>query len=475
MRRICGAGLAAILCSTTAWAQKYDGSGSPAFIPHTLQEALASAYLTNPTLQEARANLRSVDEQVPTALAGWRPTVTGSVGLSYYKGSNDYAAGNGQGSYFRQYDTPGYSAGLSIKQPLYTGGRTTAATHQAVNKVMATRADLISTEQKVFKDVISAYVGVIEDEQLLQLNINNERVLQQQLRATNERFRVGEITRTDVAQAESAYASAKATRQQSEGTLQTAQATYMQVIGMAPPPNLVPPQPLVLPVKNAESAVNLAVRNNPDVVKALFTEASQKDAVSVAMAAIMPKISATAAYDKSLNQSMSHQINENKYATLNFEIPVYQGGSEYAEVRQAKQQLQVSHREVDVQRRAVAQDASSNWQKLVSYQAAISSNRAAIHAGTIALDGVERQAIVGTSTTLEMLQQQATLLQAQVALVQSLSNLVIASYNVAAAIGRLTAADLKLSVPLYDEKAYYQAVKDRLWGINDYALEQPGR
>ncbi|MFT9144297.1 MAG: TolC family protein, partial [Acetobacter orientalis] len=116
-----------------------------------------------------------------------------------------------------------------------------------------------------------------------------------------------------------------------------------------------------------------------------------------------------------------------------------------------------------------------NWQKLIAYQAAFSSNRAAIHAGTIALDGVERQAIVGTSTTLEMLQQQATLLQAQVALVQSLSNLVTASYNVAAAIGRLTAADLKLSVPLYDEKAYYQAVKDRLWGINDYALQQPGR
>ncbi|MCP1222254.1 TolC family outer membrane protein [Acetobacter orientalis] len=475
MRRLCGVGLSAILCSTTAWAQKYDGSGSPNFIPHTLQEALSAAYLTNPTLQETRANLRAVDEQVPTALAGWRPTVTGNVGLSYYKGINSYGGNNGAGGYVRPYDTPGYSAGVTINQPLYTGGRTTAATHQAVNKVMAARADLISAEQKVFKDVVNAYVGVIEDEQLLQLNINNERVLQQQLRATNERFRVGEITRTDVAQAESAYASAKATRQQSEGTLQTAQATYMQVIGMAPPPNLVPPQPLVLPVHNAQSAAQLAVQNNPDVIKALFTESSQKDAVSVAMAAIMPKISATAAYQKTLNQSMSHQTNENKYATLNFEVPVYQGGSEYAAVRQAKQQLQANHREVDVQRRAAAQDAASNWQKLISYQAAISSNRAAIHAGTIALDGVERQAIVGTSTTLEMLQQQATLLQAQVALVQSLSNLVTASYNVAAAIGRLTAADLKLSVPLYDEKAYYQAVKDRLWGINDYALQQPGR
>ncbi|MCP1230836.1 TolC family outer membrane protein [Acetobacter indonesiensis] len=477
MKRICGVsiGLTALLCSSTAWAQKYDGSGSPTFVPHTLQEALASAYLTNPTLQQARATLRATDEQVPTALAGWRPTVTGSVGLSYYKGVNDYQGSADQPGYLRRYDTPGYTAGVTINQPLYTGGKTTASTHQAVNKVMAARANLISVEQQVFKNVVNAYVSVIEDEQLLQLNINNERVLQQQLRATNERFRVGEITRTDVAQAESAYATAKAARQQSEGTLQTAQATYMQIVGMAPPPNLVPPQPLVLPVKNEQTAAAMAVRNNPDVINALFTESSQKDAVSVAIAAIMPKISATAAYTRQINQSLNHQIDENKYAMLNFNIPVYQGGSEYAAVRQAKQQVQVAHRQVDIQRRTAAQDAVSNWQKLVSYQAAISSNRAAIRAGTIALDGVERQAIVGTSTTLEVLQQQETLLQAQVALVQSLSNMVLASYNVASAIGRLTAADLKLNVPLYDDKAYYQAVKDRLWGINDYATNQPGR
>ncbi|MBS1000077.1 TolC family outer membrane protein [Acetobacter persici] len=477
MRRIYGVGIgmAAMLCSSTAWAQKYDGSGSPTFIPHTLQEALASAYLTNPTLQQARATLRATDEQVPTALAGWRPTVTGSVGLSYYKGANDYQGTADQPGYLRIYDTPGYTAGVTIQQPIYTGGKTTASTHQAVNKVMAARANLISVEQQVFKNVVNAYVSVIEDEQLLQLNINNERVLQQQLRATNERFKVGEITRTDVAQAESAYASAKATRQQSEGTLQTAQATYMQIVGMAPPPNLVPPQPLVLPVKNEQTAAAMAVKNNPDVINALFTESSQKDAVSVAMAAIMPKISATAAYSRQVNQSLNHQLDENKYAMLNFSIPVYQGGSEYAAVRQAKQQAQVAHRAVDIQRRTVAQDAVSNWQKLVSYQAAISSNRAAIKAGTIALDGVERQAIVGTSTTLEVLQQQETLLQAQVALVQSLSNMVLASYNVASAIGRLTAADLQLNVPLYDDKAYYKAVKDRLWGLNDYAVNQPGR
>lgn len=479
MKYSCGLGLgiAAMLYSSTALAQKYDGTGEPSFIPHTLQEALASAYLTNPTLQQERATLRATDENVPTALAGWRPKIQGQFDPSYYKGSNNYYGDHdsGLGGYTRRYSTTGYDAQVSIQQPIYSGGKTTAATHQAVNQVMAERAKLISTEQQVFTDVVNAYVGVIEDEQLLQLNINNERVLEQQLRATNERFRVGEITRTDVAQAESAYASAKATRQQSEGTLQTAQATYMQVVGMAPPPNLVPPQPLTLPVKSESEAVSLAIRNNPDVINALFTEAAQKDSVAVAMASLMPTVTGNLAYMRAVNQELNNQRNEDKYATLNVTVPIYQGGSEYSQIRQAKQQALAARHAVDTARRTAAQSAASNWQRLVSYKAAIESNRAAIKAGTVALDGVERQAIVGTSTTLEVLQQQSTLLQAQVALVQSLSNMVVSSYNVASAIGRLTAVDLHLNVPLYNEKAYYNAVKDRLWGISDYAVNQPGR
>jgi len=464
-----------LLCSSTAMAQKYDGSGTPNFVPHTLEEALSAAYLTNPTLREERATLRATDEQVPTALAGWRPTIQGNVALSYYKGSSLYGSYGGVVQPGRNYATPGYNGGVTIQQPLYSGGRTTAATHQAVNRVMAERAHLIATEQQVFTNVVSAYIGVIEDEQLLQLNINNERVLGEQVRATEARFRAGEITRTDVAQAQAALASARATRQQAEGTLQTAQATYLQIVGVAPPPNLVPPQPLALPIKSEQEAIALSVQNNPNVVNALFTEATQKDAVSVAMAAIMPKVSAEAAYTHQVNQGFSGSLTDNKYALLNFTIPVYQGGSEYAAVRQARQQAVGAHREVDVQRRTALQLAASNWQQMMAYQAAITSNRTAVSANVIALDGIERQAIVGTSTTFAVLQQQETLLQSQIALVQSLSNLVQSSYNVAAAIGRLTAADLKLGVPLYDEKAYYNAVRDRLWGISDYAVKQPGR
>jgi outer membrane protein len=473
-----GVGLAALLCSTTAFAQKYDGSGVPTFIPHTLQEALASAYLTNPQLQAERANLRSVDENVPTALAGWRPTVQVTTSGTLLDGTTQSGRITGlQGAIppVTIHGLGGYTTGVSISQPIYSGGRTTSQTHQAVNRVMSERATLIATEQQVFGNVVSAYVGVIEDQQLLQLQINNEKVLAEQLRATNDRFRVGEITRTDVAQAEAALASARAARQQAEGTLQTAQATYVQVVGMAPPPNLIPPQPLKLPVNNEQEAVGQAVANNPNVISALFQQSSAKDAVDVAFAALLPRLTAQGQYQKSQNQGYPDARQDIKEALLTITVPIYQGGAEYAAVRQAKQTEQQQRRQVDVQRRSSAQLAVSNWENLVAYKASIDSNRAAVQSNIIALDGVERQAIVGTSTTLEVLQQQQTLLSAQVALVQSLSNLVLASYGVASAIGRLTARDLQLRVPLYDETAYYNAVKDRLWGLNDYAVAQPGR
>ena len=471
-------GLMAALCSGTglalpdaAMAQRYDGSGLPSFIPHTLEQAFAAAYLTNPTLQAERANLRATDENVPTALAGWRPTITGTTGLSYFQGSTTQGADFPTSSIA----TPGYASGVTISQPLYAGGHTTSLTHEAVNRVLAERANLIATEQTVFTSVVSAYVGVIQNQQNLQIQTNNEKVLVEQLQATNDRFRVGEITRTDVAQAEAALATARAQRQQAEGQLQTAEATYVQIVGMPPPPNLIPPQPLALPVRNEREVMAGAGSNNPGVIAALFTEASEKDAVDVAESALLPKVTAQLAYQHGVNQSFRGYQQDIKEGIVNFQIPIYQGGSEYAAVRQARQSDQYARRQVDVQRRTAVQSAVSNWENLIAFRASIESDRTAVQSNIIALEGVERQAIVGTSTTLEVLQQQQTLLSAQLALVQSLSSMVTASYSVAAAIGRLTARDLKLNVPLYDETAYYKAVKDRLWGINDYAVGQPGR
>jgi outer membrane protein len=454
-----------------AKAVRATGSG----VPHTLAEALAATYANQPALQAERAKLRATDENVPTALAGWRPTVVLAGSAGYGDGitraysstigrivntQNDRLIGTGQ---------------ATVTQNIYTGGRVQAGVNKAKNQVYAERATLLTQEQTSFTNAVTAYVGVIQAKQLLALQINNEQVLAKQLQATNDRFRVGEITRTDVAQAEAALEGAKATRETAEGNLATARGTYVQVIGFSPPNDLVEPQPLALPVKSEQDASVLASSNNPNVITALFNEAAAKDAIDVAFGALMPQISLQGQVFQQNNPS-GRSTDSNGYQVLaQLSVPVYQGGSEYAAVRQARQSEQQAARLIDDARRTAVQTAVNAWDTLTAAKASADSTRAAIRANEVALEGVEREAIVGSRTTLDVLNAQQALLNSRVTLVQNLAQVITASYQVAAAIGRLTARDLRLPVPLYDETAYYNAVKDRWVGLGDYATDQPDR
>ena len=443
--------------------------------PRTLQEALTLAYSTNPTLLAARAQLRATDEGVPQALSGWRPTVIVAGSVGYADGDARTANFNGSGSArYNRINRDLFSDQATLTQPLYNGGNTRASTNQATNRVFAQRARLIATEQQVFSNVVNAYVNVISTQQTLQLNINNEQVLTRQLQATNDRFRVGEITRTDVAQAEAALASARATRQTAEGNLQTARATYRQYVGELPD-QLVEPQPLKLPVRNQPEATQLASANNPNVVATLFDDAANKDAIDVAFSQLLPQVSVQALGTRGDNTTTPGLRTISGQVLLNASVPIYQGGAEYSRVRQARQTEQQSRRTVDDVRRQSVQQAATAWENLVATRATIESTNAAIRANQIALEGTQREAIVGSRTTLDVLNAEQLLLNSRVTLVQNLANLVNNSYLVAAAIGRLTARDLGLNVPLYDETAYYNAVKNKLWGVSDYATNQPGR
>ncbi|HTR16607.1 MAG TPA: TolC family outer membrane protein [Acetobacteraceae bacterium] len=447
-------------------------------MPRTLQQALAAAYANNPVLLQERANLRSVDEGVPTALAGWRPQVSVTTSAGYGDGDNKLSTqsfGGQNTTVVTRTNRVLFSAAATLSQPLYRGGHTTSSTHQAVNSVLSERAKLIATEEQVFSDTINAYVGVIENKNLLLLNISNEQVLARQLQATNDRFRVGEITRTDVAQAEAALAGARAQRETAEGNLQTARATYAREVGMMPPDDLVEPQPLRLPVATEHEAVETAIANNPNVIAALFSDAAAKDAVDVAFSALMPQVSLEGTAFRNDNESYAHYRNIGAQATINLSVPIYQGGSEYAAVRQARQSEQKTQKAVDDARRQARQQAVEAWETLIAARATVDSTRAQIRSNQIALDGVQREAIVGSRTTLDVLNAQQALLNSRVTLVQNLASVVNASYNVAGAVGRLTARDLSLNVPLYDETAYYNAVRDRLWGTGDRATNQPGR
>ena len=439
--------------------------------PRTLAEALAAAYANNPILQASRAQLRVTDENVPQALAGWRPTVI-------LQGSGGVAGGFtqiGSGSPAERTDRALGSASAVVTQPIYRGGRTRATTNRAENQVMAQRAALIAQEQNTFSDTITAYVNVIQQQQILTLNINNEQVLTRQLQATNDRFRVGEITRTDVAQAEAALAGATAQRETSEGNLATARSTYQRQVGFMPPADLVEPQPLKPPVRHQEEADTLAAANNPNVISALFNEAASRDAVDVAFSNLAPQLSLQGQGIESSNTTFPRSYANGGQLIAQVSIPIYQGGSEYSAVRQARQQEQQTRKQLDDTRRQAIQQATQAWQTLIAARATADSTRSQIRANGIALEGVEREAIVGSRTTLDVLNAQQALLNSQVTLVQNLANVVTASYSVAAAIGRLTARDLNLAVPLYDETAYYRAVRDRWVGTGDYAVDQPGR
>jgi len=450
-------------------------SPQDAAVPHTLAEALASTYSNQPALQAERAKLRSTDENVPTALAGWRPTVvlTGTAG--YADGMSRIYSRQLNGIVNTQNDRLIGTALASVTQNLYTGGRTQANVNRAKNQVFAERATLIAQEQTSFTSTVNAYVGVIQSQQLLGLNVNNEQVLDKQLQATNDRFRVGEITRTDVAQAEAALAGARAQRETSQGNLQTARGTFQQVVGFLPPADLVEPQPLAVPVRSEREASEIATANNPNVITAMFNDAAAKDAVDVAFAALLPQISVQGQTFQQ-NNSGARGSEVNGYQVVaQLSVPIYQGGSEYAAVRQARQNQQQTSRLVDDAKRTAVQNAVNAWNTLVTARAAADSTRAAIRANQIALEGVQREAIVGSRTTLDVLNAQQALLNSRTTLVQNLAQVVTASYQVTAAIGRLTARDLHLPVPIYDETAYYNAVRDRWAGLGDYATNQPAR
>jgi outer membrane protein len=478
--------------------------------PHTLAEALSIAYSTNPTLTGERAKLRATDENVPAALAGWRPTISVNASWGSSVGRFEQPAACGaptlgtpagalQAACYSNNVVPPntynsktyrpnaqYTDALlnnhnldsetgTITEYLYRGGKTTASTHQAVNSVYSERANLIAQEQTVFTNTINAYVTYVEDVNLLLLNKQNEQVLGDELRAVNDRYRVGELTRTDVAQAEAALAQAIAARQTAEGNLATAAATFYNFVGVNPPSDLADPQPLRLTVASEGQAGELAIRNNPNVISALFAEAEAKDTIDVEFANLGPQVYVQGQGFRQAGQSIRGINTYGAMATINLSLPIYQGGSEYAAVRQARQNYETAVRTRQAAVRTAREQAVQAWDTLIAARAATASSHIAVRSAQIAVEGTERQALVGSATTQDVLIQQQNLLSAQITLVQNVTSIVTASYGVAAAIGRLTARDLGLSVPLYDETAYYNAVRDRLWGTGDYAVHEPGR
>ena len=421
----------------------------------TLVEALADAYTTNPTLDASRTELRAVNEGVPQALANWRPEVfvTGSAG----KARVDV---DGSGA---ETLTP-LEATANVIQPLYRGGRTVAATARAEQDVLAQRAALDSVEQSVLQRAVTAYMNVWSAQSVVVFTENNERVIERQLEATRDRFTVGEVTRTDVAQAETRLATATAERIAAEGALRSRRAAYEEVIGTVPGV-LPPPPPLAGLPGSLDEVTELSVSRNPDVLAAGFAEKAARHRVREVMGELYPTVE--------INGSLSH--NEESFTDggevqraeilAEVRIPLYQQGAVSSRVRAAKQTSNQRRIEIEEARRSIEQQSISAWEGLQTARAQILSFESGVRAAEIALEGVRQENEVGARTILDILDAEQELLDAKVNLVRSQRDEIVAGFGVRAAIGRLTARDLELAVEVYNPETDYNNVRDRWFGL----------
>ena len=428
----------------------------------TLTQALAEAYNTNPQLLAQRALLRATDEQVPQALSGWRPTVN-----LYQSGRRDASSASRLSTNISQYSTFfSNSVNLQVTQSIYSGGRTVAQTRQAMNTVDSTRAQTLAIETSVFQAVAMAYLDVVRDQALVEVDRNNVQVLRKQLEATQDRFRVGEVTRTDVAQAEASLAQGQGTLITAEGTLAQSRAEYVRAVGRQPGILILPRDRPTLPATR-EEALALAASNNFNVISANFAELAARDNIDVVRSQLLPQISLVGTAARSLAPSVTLSGTRENSATISAQMTwsLYEGGFVYSQTRQAEQTVGQRLSQVDDARRASVQTTEDAWETLKAARASIASFASAVRAAQIALEGVQQQALVGTATTLDVLIQNQTLLTTQQQLIVAEHDAALAEYNVAAGTGRLIAANLHLPVQLYDMERHFNVVRDKWKGF----------
>ena len=421
----------------------------------TLREALASTYRTNPTLTGQREALKATDAGVAIARAGGRPTVTANVGVTRDLSSAGALRRIGSKG-------PFLNGGVDLSVPLFQGGSVRNAIQAARTRVEAGRATLRAVEGDIFTEAVAAYMDVIRDRAIVELNQNQVRVLGTNLEATRDRFEIGDLTRTDVAQSEARLALARSNLQIAEGRLASSEENYRRVIGKRPDA-LAPPPPLPPLPASADEAVRIALANNPDFLAATRQAEAARYDVRVAQAGRLPTVSGVASGDY-VNTLAGDTGGGDRSGTatsvgVQGRIPLYQGGLPSARIRQS-QALEGQLLEARIAtERAVISNTRSAFATYMAAREAIQSNQVAVSANELALEGARAEQGVGTRTILEVLNAEQELLDAQVALVTARRDAYVAGFQLLNAMGQAEADDLGLEGgPLYDPLGNYRRV-----------------
>jgi outer membrane protein len=426
----------------------------------SLNDALAAAYDYNPLLDAERARLRATDEDVARAISGYRPSVnaTADVGHQHTNTRPDFGQ-NGSTS------PRGYT--VQLVQPIFRGFQTTNAVNAAEAAVRAGREQLRATEQQVLLDTVTAYGDVVRDAAIIKLRQSNLSFLDTELRATRDRFTVGEVTRTDVAQAEASRALGLSDLQSAIANHKSSLAAYEQVVGQ-PPRGLSESNPNIrLLPKSLDEAIGIGTRENPLVVRALYTEQGARFEVDQIRGELLPEAQLEATYSDRFDPSS--QIDETETTSIvgRVNVPIYPAGGEvYARVRKAKHTHLSRIQEIEQSRAAAQAQVAQSWAQLQGFRAQRESDRARIEANTTALNGVREEEKVGQRVLLDVLDAQQALLQSQITLEQTKRNVLVATYTVVSAIGRLSLAELGAASTVYDPEIHYEEVRRKWWGID---------
>jgi outer membrane protein len=438
------------------------GTGASA---ETLREALASTYTDNPELDAQRAQQRATDEGVPQALSGMRPTVTGSADASRTHTTSSLI-GPPPSKTTTNLTPRGFS--ISVTQPVFQGFRALNSVKQAEAVVLAGREALLNTEQNVLLDAVAAYVDVVRDLSIVSLQRNNQKVLNEQLRATQDRFSVGEVTRTDVAQGEARVSRAVSALNLAEANYNTSRANYARIVGHPPGALSQPPSIAKLLPRTLEEALAIADAQHPAIQNAKYNELAAVHGVDVTTGELLPTVSIDAGISKDYDPGPTTKRSESAAITGRLTVPLYQRGEVSSRVRESVQVRAQRRLELDLVRREVRAAVISAWGQFDAAEAQIRSDQAQVSANEVALAGVREEAKVGQRTVLDVLDAEQELLDSKVALVTTRRNFVVASYALLSAIGHLTAEHLGLPVVLYDPMEYYRRVRGKWFGLDTY-------
>jgi outer membrane protein len=431
----------------------------------TIEAALVRSYQNNPQLNSQRAQVRATDENVPQALSGYRPRValTASAGFQYTDTLTNL--GGGTGAFINNGTNAPRSVGLTVTQTVFNGQQTANRTRAAESLVTGAREGLRVLEQSVLLSAATIYMDYLRDSAIVEVQRSNVRVLEQTLKQTRDRFNVGEVTRTDVAQSEAQLAAGKTQLLTAEANLTTTRANFRRIIGNEPG-QLAPGSPVdryspgTLP-----AAVDLGLIQNPNVTAAMFGIDVTFLQVKVNEGALLPSVTLQASVQQSYEQTLTVFRSFGASAVAQLSVPIYQGGAEYSLIRQSKESLAQQRLVLEQVRDQTRANVVTAWGQLVAGKAQVASAQAQVSASEIALNGVREEAKAGQRTTLDVLNAQQALVNARVALVTAQHDRVVASYAVLNAVGRLSPQVMNLATNVYDPSVHYQQVRDSWYGV----------